>query len=842
MKIAYVSREFGPITGGGIGTYIANVTRHMAARGHEIYLLTDCFTPDTLHYLPPGVKLVAPDPTLPDRIGCYFTTWHEYADRVYATLRRLHTEERLDVIEFADFGAEGFTIARAKRLYHEFAEVRLVAKLHTPTSLIVELDMQQHLNAETLINCWAEDYSVRWADLVTSPSASLGEYFQKRLGLETIYRSPYPLQLKAFAGEREFTDQKIRRVIYMGGIQVRKGVDFFIEAAKAVLAQDDSFVFEIYGKDTPTAPFGRSYTSYLKKRIPGVLKDKIVFKGPVPYERVPATFQNGCFAVFPSRWENWPNVCLEAMSLGNVVIGSRNGGMAEMIEDGVSGFLVDPYRPEEIARAILDNYQNPARLQEISRAARQRIEVWTDPNAACAQIEECYDRPVPSRPWSSGETPKVSVVVPLYNQGEYLQEALDSALASNYPNLELVVVNDGSTDPATNRLFDGLEGNGLVKVAKTNGGLSQARNAGIRASSGQYIIPLDSDDRLDKDFILRAVECLQNNLELDYLGCYTKYFGTESSTYLPIGYVPGVTDLLNTLGSCTKMFRREVFEAVGYYDEEMPSYEDWELYMRLEEQGYQSEILPEVYFYYRRKVESMITSFAFPNSGKLTQYILNKRADGLSKADLLTTQQVTLDLWRKAEYGLWENVLKVQRLWAELEQAKADLARLQPTVLPDAHESPIVTVHLPQESGPELVSRVRRRLGVAESGPVVLVKSQNGHEAERLPDGRPFQWIGHALQMQLVANGHFDARLEFVAWSLIPDNHLEVQYGNGQFEIFRLSGGPQPLQLRLRLRPGRDNRITFTSAKPAVYPPDLGINDRRMLAFAIGDMQLRVPG
>jgi glycosyltransferase involved in cell wall biosynthesis len=650
MKIAYVSREFGSITGGGIGTYIANVTQYMSSRGHEVYLVTDCFNKSNLHYLPSGVTLIPTEPALPDRQGCYFTWSQEYSDRVYQTLKNLSKKTKLDVIEFSEYGSEGFVTIRAKKLLNGLADTKLVVKLHTPQSLLRKINEEKHRTYQTDIDIYAEDYSVKNADIVTSPSLSLADYFKARIGITSIHKSPYPLELNTESKSRQFSNHQIRKVVFVGGVQVRKGVDFFIEAAKKVLEKEPNFTFEIYGRDTFSAPFTQSYTEYLQKRIPDELTSKILFKGCVPYEQIPNLFLNSCFCVFPSRWENWPNVCLEAMSLGCIVIGSKHGGMSEMITHGISGFLVDPYKPEEIAHTILDTYQNTSCLQQISETARSSIKQWCNPELACQQIESCYQIEVKPRQRIVNQEPKVSVIIPLYNQGQYLQEAIDSVKASTYKNLEIVVVNDGSTDTKTNQIFEQLEG--VVKVAKRNGGLSSARNAGIRASSGDLVLPLDADDKIHSSFIMDAVQCLLNNKELHYVGCYSKYFGTESSVYIPVGFIDNVTFLINTEGSCTKLFHKTVFDTVGFYDEEMISYEDWDLVLRLNQSRFKGDILPDVYFYYRRKENSMLT-LAFSKSGKLNSYMLKKNFNSLNSEELVNIAQLLIELWRDSETARW---------------------------------------------------------------------------------------------------------------------------------------------------------------------------------------------
>jgi hypothetical protein len=98
--------------------------------------------------------------------------------------------------------------------------------------------------------------------------------------------------------------------------------------------------------------------------------------------------------------------------------------------------------------------------------------------------------------------PEVSVIIPCYNQGQYLHEAIDSVLAQTFTDLEIIVVDDGSTDPATREILDTLNRTNTWLLRRKNGGLAAARNSGISTASGRYILPLDCDDR-----ILNPIRC-----------------------------------------------------------------------------------------------------------------------------------------------------------------------------------------------------------------------------------------------------------------------------------------------------------------------------------------------
>ena len=110
--------------------------------------------------------------------------------------------------------------------------------------------------------------------------------------------------------------------------------------------------------------------------------------------------------------------------------------------------------------------------------------------------------------------PLISVIIPCYNQGQYLAESIGSALASDYQELEIIVVDDGSTDPETIALLDQLAYSKTRLIRQENRGLAAARNWGIAEAQGTYILPLDADDRIGPQYISQAVAALAADTEL----------------------------------------------------------------------------------------------------------------------------------------------------------------------------------------------------------------------------------------------------------------------------------------------------------------------------------------
>jgi len=126
------------------------------------------------------------------------------------------------------------------------------------------------------------------------------------------------------------------------------------------------------------------------------------------------------------------------------------------------------------------------------------------------------------------ECVRVSVIIPCYNDGAYIPDAVDSIKRQTFTDYEIVVINDGSTDKTTMDVLKQLEGNGVRVLHKKNEGVSTARNYGITRSAGEYILTLDADDKFSESFMERAVKILDDNTEIGCVTCYAQYFGINT--------------------------------------------------------------------------------------------------------------------------------------------------------------------------------------------------------------------------------------------------------------------------------------------------------------------------
>ncbi len=122
----------------------------------------------------------------------------------------------------------------------------------------------------------------------------------------------------------------------------------------------------------------------------------------------------------------------------------------------------------------------------------------------------------------------VSVVIPCYNHGQYLMQCINSVKNQKYTNIEIILVNDGSTDTLTTKIISEILDPQIKILNKENGGLAAARNSGIRIASGEIILPLDADDFISPDYIIKGVELFIDDNSLGIVTCKGKYFGSSN--------------------------------------------------------------------------------------------------------------------------------------------------------------------------------------------------------------------------------------------------------------------------------------------------------------------------
>ena len=205
------------------------------------------------------------------------------------------------------------------------------------------------------------------------------------------------------------------------------------------------------------------------------------------------------------------------------------------------------------------------------------------------------------------KAPLVSVIIPCFNYAAYLAEAIDSALAQTHTNTEVIVMDDGSTD--NSKQVAGRYAGRIEYFYQENQGLSATRNNGFRKASGDFIVFLDADDRLDPHFIEKTLAVAQEWPAAGFVYTQQQYFeaSTEVTTY-PAYQLPELKKR-NFIAACT-LIRAEALRKCSY-DPWFTSWEDWDFYLSLAEKHIGGRLLDEPLVLYRKHHDqkSMLDTF-----------------------------------------------------------------------------------------------------------------------------------------------------------------------------------------------------------------------------------------
>jgi glycosyltransferase involved in cell wall biosynthesis len=203
---------------------------------------------------------------------------------------------------------------------------------------------------------------------------------------------------------------------------------------------------------------------------------------------------------------------------------------------------------------------------------------------------------------------KVSVVIPCFNHGEFLPEAVASVTNISKKNIELIVVDDGSADQLTRKEVGALIEQGIHVIRQENRGLAAARNAGVLASNGEYILPLDADNRLRPGYVEHGIKILDGNPQVGIVYGDAEYIGLRTGPWHVGPFKRNQLLQWNYIDACA-VYRRSIWEQNSGYDGAMPvqGLEDWDFWLGALEHGWQFAYVPEILFDYRIVKDSMIT-------------------------------------------------------------------------------------------------------------------------------------------------------------------------------------------------------------------------------------------
>lgn len=249
---------------------------------------------------------------------------------------------------------------------------------------------------------------------------------------------------------------------------------------------------------------------------------------------------------------------------------------------------------------------------------------------------------------------KVSVIVPFYNQDDYIKDTIYSLYNQDYDNFEIIIVNDGSTSIFSEQILSEFSDRCLI-LNKENGGLSSARNYGIRHADGEYIICLDSDDIVEPNFISALVLNLESddNFVISYSNGF--FFDERNGPWFLLK--PDLKDIIQKNSIyCSALFRKKQWEDVGGYNEQLKrGWEDWDFWISILSQGGAVVKTSKALFKYRIRNQSMARKMdiEYRKFAANEMFIRNKKIfieNNISVEDIIQTK---LSLWYKIKWRIY---------------------------------------------------------------------------------------------------------------------------------------------------------------------------------------------
>jgi len=640
--IAVVSRELYPFGGGGMGNYV-NWTAAALADVAEVTVVTTASHETEYRALreagdpriDPRLRFVfAPDFDYDDHIT-YYGYFHRWSAHVLAALRHAYPGRGPDLIEFADYHGEGAVTLQARRTGDPlFRDTVVAVRLNSSSEMVLTLD--GFLDDDPAIRAMfeLERMSLREADRIIWPGGDVLGTYQRFYGSDALAPATLIRHVVSRTGEAPVRPRRERapgesiRLLYMGRLERRKGVAELVRALTG-LGRDD-WRLTLLGADTGTGPLGVSVRGQLE--LIASEDPRVDFHDRVLRERVLELVDEHDVVVVPSRWECWPNVALEAFQRGRPVLGTPTGGLAELVQPGRSGLLTEGTSLEDIRAGLIRVLDGELDALPTD-GPREVFEELTDADEIrSAYLELLSPRtgsdPMTSAPGGDADAhggltppprPLVSVVVTYYELDAYVEETLQSLLAQTYPNLEIVLVNDGSFRPEDRLLFDLAERDErIVLITQANAGLSAARNFGISQARGDYVLPFDADDIAEPEMVERFVRALEADPRIAYVTSWSAFVDEDGEPwpggdgYEPLGNASRLLAEQNVAGGCVSLFPRGLFDEHFAFDPELASYEDWDLFRELADAGLYGRVIPDRLYRYRIRRSSMIRALGVP--------------------------------------------------------------------------------------------------------------------------------------------------------------------------------------------------------------------------------------
>jgi glycosyltransferase involved in cell wall biosynthesis len=547
-----------------------------------------------------------------DSIGYSARLSYEFAQIVLDIIRM---EGKPDIIESQDYAGIGYYLLQYKHLlYEEVKNVPVVITLHSPAFLYLEYNRVPVYRFPEFNICQMEKEAIKMADWLLSPTGFLIEAIQPYLNItdkkKIVFRNPYyntptptPLTISR------------NKIVFYGKLSPQKGsFELMVYFKKMWDAGFKHPLHIIGGTDIVYHPEQLTMGQLIESQYAKYINEKLLlFHGKIKPSELGNELSSAHVIIVPSIVDNLPYVVIEAMALGKVVLASVQGGQREMIDHGINGFLFD----HTIANDFEEKLQEVLSLSDekivvIGNAAKEKVAAMYNPASLGKQKMQLLNEIIQKaelttsfpfvyqnefKPVITGGD-LLSVIIPYYNMGKHIMDCVQSIRVSTYQPLEILIINDGSTDEESLAALKQLEQNKDIKILnKPNEGLADARNYGAQQATGDLIAFLEASDMVAPDFFEKAIRVLKQYQNVFFVGSFVQNPGDTNRKTVTFTPQPPYSLVHNPVKNSGLVYKKAAFMNAGLYDKKADyGSEKYESVIHLLSKGYNGVVLPEFLF------------------------------------------------------------------------------------------------------------------------------------------------------------------------------------------------------------------------------------------------------
>jgi glycosyltransferase involved in cell wall biosynthesis len=651
LKYWLLTTEYPPQFGGGIGTYCYQWCKALVE--HKVdatVFLVNKNVKDFQEKWFDGVRVIEFSPYYEDCSS--FLGYETMISVSFEKIVRVFIEKEgaPDWIESQEYNGIAYYILQKKHLgYKAYQDIKTVINCHCPSFIALEYN---HASPYQLPHFWIgemEKFCMKAADICISPSQYLIDIILERSpGVNRQFHI-----LKNLLGTEGIlpsanTDLS-QEAVFLGKLSPIKGILELLKVFSNLWDNGYEYKLRLVGDEyhyyhgiaSLMGPYIRKkYDKYIQKNL-------LVLAGSIKPEELTDCVSSAKVIILPSNFDNFPYTVLEMMARHKLILASDSGGHKEILRHNENALIFQSGNMNDLAEKIHQAFSlSEGAIRMMGEKASSAVKRFCDPalyfsdkmnvlkghvSGETIHAEFPFLHVSESLPFtnSAAETFKkglLSVVIPFYNLGNYVQETVDSIKASSYEDIELIIVDDGSSDAESVQKLEELRTQkDITIIRQQNAGLAEARNTGAKHAKGEFLAFLDADDKVSKDYYSFAIKIFREKRNVHFVGCWIQYFG-ESRNIWP-SFTPEPPYLLfhNMVNSSGLIFRRDSFMRHGLNDPQFIfGMEDYDSVINLVKNNMGGVVIPELFFLYRVRKDSMARSFNKSNMTYLYQRLAEK--------------------------------------------------------------------------------------------------------------------------------------------------------------------------------------------------------------------------